>query len=173
MTQEEFLKGVDGDHHRVLLWLALDLTKVSALPVAELGAGYGSTPYLRQYCAKAGRKFLSWDNNKEWAEQWESEYIDEWGYPKIYGKHSVVLVDQSPGECRRDSIKILHNDAQIIVVHDAEPINSGSYKLETIYPLFKYIVFTKGENIWTAALSNHVNLCDHVGEVINNIKIEL
>lgn len=173
MTQEQFLEDVHGDHHRVLLWLALDLTRLSALPVAELGAGIGSTLYLRQYCSDAGRKFLSWDNNKEWADQWGAEYIDEWGHAKIYGKHSVVLIDQSPGDQRKDSAKILYNDADILVIHDAEPQNSVSYQLDTIYPLFKHRIFTRGEKIWTVALSNKINLEEHVGKIIHNQKIEL
>lgn len=173
MTKDQFLEGVDGDHHRVLLWLALDLTKVSALPVAELGAGYGSTPFLRQYCSDAGRKFLSWDNNKEWAEQWGAEYIDQWGYPKIYGKHSVVLIDQSPGDCRKDSAKILFNDADILVIHDAEPQNRNSYQLDLIYPLFRYKIFTRGDKIWTVALSNHINLSQYENTIIHNQKIEI
>lgn len=171
--KEKFLLGADGDNHRALLWLALDLTKESVHPVMELGAGDGSTPYLRDYCRESGREFISWDSDKHWGEQWDSQHTESWHNPKVYGKRSVVLVDQGPGEDRKESIKILQQDAEIIVVHDAEPDNENCYQLYTIYPLFKYKILTKGEKVWTAALSNQINLFEHQNTFINNQRIEL
>lgn len=173
MSEDQFLDKVHSDHHRALLWLALELTKESSLPVLELGAGYGSTKYLRQYCKGTGREFMSWDNDEEWAEKWGSEVIKDWTNPMMYGKYSVVLVDQSPGEHRKESMSILKEDALILVVHDAEPESENSYKLYEVLPKFKYVVYTRGEKVWTVAVSNHINLNDYVGRIIKNQKIEL
>lgn len=173
MKQQEFLEGVsDPDNHRPLLWLAFELTKESKLPVAEFGAGYGSTKYLRQYCNDEKREFVSFDSNAEWAKQWSSIHTDNWLDPNLYKKYSVVLIDQAPGEYRHESMKILKEDAEIIVVHDAEPDYSMGYRLEEIWHLFKYRVFVKGEKIWSAAVSNHINLEEKTGQSIGNFKIE-
>lgn len=174
MTEQEFLQDAESDQHRTLLWLALRATSISSLPVLELGAGHGSTKYLRQYCNEVGRKFISWDSDKEWGEKWGcDDIIADWSNPEIYKKYSVVLVDQGPGGSRRDSMRILKEDALILVAHDAEPENENSYKLYTIWPLFKYKIVTKGEKIWTVAASNHINLHEYKNKIINNQKIEL
>lgn len=174
MTRDEFLyNSDDGNTHRVLLWLALNLTSTSALPVGEFGAGYDSTPYLRMYCSFTGRKFYSYDNNPEWANQWDAEVVTDWLSPELYKESSVVLIDQNPGDDRRHSAYMLRDKAMILVIHDAEPANNHSYHLDEVDHVFKYKVCTKGPKIWTIALSNKINLNKHAGEQIGNIKIEL
>jgi hypothetical protein len=174
MTQGKFLENVtDATNHRPLLWLALELTKDSKNPVAEFGAGYGSTPYLIEYCKDANREFYSFDSNYEWALKWQSEFAESWLEPRLYQKYSVALIDQAPGEYRKESIKILKDDADIIVIHDAEPDYSMGYELETIWHLFKYRIITKGDKIWTAALSNKIDLTQHANTSILNFKIEI
>jgi len=47
MTKEDFLIDVQTwNDHLPLLWLALEATKDSELPVIEFGSGMGSTPYI-------------------------------------------------------------------------------------------------------------------------------
>lgn len=174
MIQSEFIKDVnDADNHRILLWLALQQTSISVLPVSEFGAGYGSTAYLQKYCSDSGRKFLSYENDAEWAEKHGSIVIKDWMSEDLYMPYSVVLIDQNPGEYRHQSMVKLKDDAQIIVVHDAEPDYSMGYCLEEIWHLFKYRVFIKGQKIWSAAVSNHYDLTKHVGEMIGDFKVEL
>ncbi len=174
MTQQEFLGGViDAENHRPLLWLALEATSVSSLPVLEFGAGTGSTDYLRKYCSDTGRRFMSYDSNEEWAAKWKSRYIKNWMDSELYMRSSVVLVDQAPGEYRHQSMIKLKDDTQIIVVHDSEPDESMGYQLDLVWPHFKYRVFIKGTKIWSAAVSNHYDLTKHVGEMIGDFKVEL
>lgn len=174
MVQQEFLEGVtDADNHRPLLWLALQLTVNNKKPVAELGAGTGSTPFLRQYCKDTERDFWSFDSNLDWAIKWKSEWVENWHQERIYQPYSVVLIDQAPGEYRHTSMIRLKDDADIMVVHDSEPDESMGYRLGEIWHLFKYRVFTKGDKIWSAAVSNSIDLTKHVGESIGNFKIEL
>jgi hypothetical protein len=139
MTQEEFLKDIDTwCNHRVLLYEALELTKDSPYGVCEFGAGHGSTPFLRQYCKDANRTFVSYENDKEWADKVGSTFIDNFLTADIYTQYSVVLVDFAPGESRHEAVAILKDLARIIVIHDSEEGGSGNYMYSKIYPLFKY-----------------------------------
>lgn len=163
MTQEYFLKDIDTwCNHRVLLWEALELTKDSSFGVCEFGAGHGSTPFLRQYCADANRTFVSYENDKEWADKCGSTFINNFLTSDIYTQYSVVLIDFAPGEHRHEAVAILKDLARIIVIHDSEVGGSGNYMYEKIYPLFKY---RKDYNITEGGagatmLSNYIQLID-------------
>jgi len=172
MTQAEFLEDVeDISSHRPMLWFALELTSISALPVLEFGAGFGSTEALRRYCESDGRQFISYENNLEWAEKHGSTYTDNWLDPRLYQKCSVVLIDQGPAEDRKYSIGLLQNDAHILVIHDAEE-PGVSYRYDTIWHLFKYRIFTKGA-VWTAAVSNHIDITTYDQTFIGPFKLEV
>lgn len=175
MTKENFLSDVGSwNNHLVLLWEALELTSSSPYGVAEFGAGTGSTPYLREYCKDANRTFVSYENNKEWADKCGSTFIDSFITANIYTQYSVVLIDFAPGEQRHEAVAILKDLAQIIVIHDSEEGGSGNYMYSKIYPLFKYrkdynvteggagatmlsnyVDFTKQENSVTTLESNN------------------
>ena len=174
MTEDECLVGAGGgDNHLPLLWFSLELTKDSKLPVGEFGSGGGSTPYLRQYCKDDGREFYTYENNKVWGEKWGSTFVSSWLEQDLYRKSSVVLIDQGPAEDRHISIGMLVDKAVIIVVHDVEPENANSYMLHLIWHLFKYRILVKGPKIWTAALSNHIDLTRYDQTLIGNYKIEI
>jgi hypothetical protein len=158
-----------------LLLLALELTKDSKLPVGEFGAGIGSTPYLRLYCMDNERIFISYDSNKEWADKWGSEFIDKWDAENIYSDYSVVLIDQAPGEHRHTSTASLKDKATIIVIHDAEPDHGCGYRLEEIWGLFKWRIYYKDyvSNIWSAAVSNFIDLSIYNNTTIGKFKLEI
>lgn len=170
MTKEEFLNGVDNwSNHRYLLWEALEATKHLKLPVMELGCGNGSTPFLRQYCSDNGIELYSYDSNKEWADKFNAGYVDDWNkLPHSVNAwiqdYSVVLIDESPGEHRKESLKLLsQGQVKIIVVHDSEPEgwNSSDYKVRPLFSNFKYVkelpsVIRGGA--WASALSNEIDL---------------
>lgn len=164
MLKEEFLKDIDTwCNHRVLLWEALELTKDSSFGVAEFGAGHGSTPFLRQYCVDANRTFVSYENDKEWADKCGSNFINNFLTADIYTQYSVVLVDFAPGEHRHEAVAILKDLARIIVIHDSEVGGSGNYMYDKIYPLFKY---RKDYNVTEGGagatmLSNHIQLVEN------------
>ena len=171
MNKEEFLKDVYGwDNHRPLLWLALEATIRSPYPVTEYGAGGGSTPYLRQYCSDANREFISYDSDREWADQMNSNLITNWSNADIYKRSSVILVDNAPGEMRHEIMAIMKDRADIIVVHDSEPEATG-YFLEKVWPLFRYRVNLTGGNTWASAVSNTIDLSIFVGEQFGQYKV--
>lgn len=162
MTKEEFLKDIGAwSNHRRLLWMALR----SALgPILELGAGEGSTPYLRQFCDEHLRSFQSYDSNKEWAKKMQVNYnngdwesLSCWHNP-LWG---VVLLDLAPGEYRR--VALMKLTAQIIIIHDSEPPrwNASDYKVRPLFKNFKYVIDDKPKEKgapWTTAVSNTVDV---------------
>lgn len=175
MEEKDFInikELIEGENHRPLLWFALELTKDSDKPVAEFGAGNGSTPYLRQFCLEAGREFISYENNIEWGQKWQSQIVSNWLSPELYKPYSVVLIDQAPGEYRKESIRLLKDLADVIVIHDSEPVEAHGYALHEIWDLFKYKVVTKGQKIWTTALSNTIGFTPCEGMLIGNHLIE-
>lgn len=161
MTKEEFLKDIDGwCNHRHLLWPALEATKHTGLPVLELGAGLGSTPYLRKYCEANGIEFFSYDYNKEWAFNMGARHVSDWSeLDPFWGNHyAVALVDESPGEHRKESIRLLTN-TKVIIVHDSEPIgwNASDYQVRPLFNKFKYVKDLESEQkggAWASWLSN-------------------
>lgn len=171
MTRSEFIDAFSGwDNHRGLLWLALEETKDSKYPVIEMGAGIGSTAYLRQYCIDNNREFFSYDNNREWADNMGSNLITNWGTADIYKRCSVLLVDHSPGEHRHEAIAIMKDKADIIVIHDTEPEATG-YFLDKIWRLFSYRINFKVGNVGASAVSNSIDLRKFVGEQIGNYTV--
>lgn len=174
MKREDFLHGIGSwDDHRLLLWEALELTKESKLPVAEFGAGDGSTPYLRKYCEDNNREFFSYENNKEWAEKCGSVFIKDWEDPQVYKNYSVLLVDCAPGEIRHELIAIFKDRCEIIVIHDTE-IEASGYMLYKIWPLFSSrvdCINPMGKGAEASAVSNKIDLTSWVGISHKNFKI--
>jgi hypothetical protein len=166
MKKDDFLKNMDDwSNHRLLLWLSLRSTIGNVL---ELGCGNGSTPYLQQYCKEDKRKLRSYDFNEEWADKFGVNYVNNWGDVDMSLNNAVALVDESPGENRKSSIKRLIN-TQIIVVHDSEPkgINGSNYEVRDILSAFKYKVDVrpvKQDGAWATAVSNELDIAVFVGE---------
>lgn len=175
MEQAEFLKDVSTwNNHLPLLWMALEMTKGCKLPVIEWGAGSGSTPYLRQYCQDDGREFFSYDSNKEWAEKCGSIYIENWNNADIYKPSSVILVDESPGLHRHETMAIMKDRAEIIVVHDSEINGCGQYFFEKVWPLFKFRVNINktGGGAGASMVSNKIDLNFLLGNKVGDYIIE-
>jgi hypothetical protein len=167
MTKEGFCKEMTGDNnHRLLLWRALECTKGK---VVEFGSGWGSTPYLREYCLDSDRPFETYDNGKDWAERQGSTYVSDWD--SIDPKGSVILIDHAPGERRWYDVRKLLNNFDIFVIHDSEPEGAGNYQLENIWHLFKYRVDVKTVGAWATAVSNTIDVREWVGESFGNYKI--
>lgn len=164
--KHEFQKNIDSwSNHRYLLWPALEATKHIGLPVLELGCGNGSTPYLQQYCQDNGLELISYDFNKEWADKFGAIHVTDWDGIDWDKKYSVVLVDESPGEHRKISIRNLVNNALIVVVHDSEPKgwNASDYQVREEFPAYKFFHDMKPyepEYPWATALSNFINVTE-------------
>jgi hypothetical protein len=163
MNKQDFLKDIDSwSNHRHILWQALEATHYADTPVLELGCGNGSTPYLQKYCRDRNRELISYDFNAEWAHKFGAVHVTNWDNIAWMAKYSVVLVDESPGEHRKESIKRLANNALILVVHDSEPIghNASDYQVRPLFTDFNWMVDLKAEkpNAWATALSNFIDV---------------
>lgn len=165
MNREDFIKDMDEwSGHRRLLWQALEATKHLKLPVLELGCGYGSTPFLQQYCKDNGLELFSYDFNKEWADKFGATHVENWDLNVDWlGQFSVALVDESPGEHRKSSVRFLALAAQIVIVHDSEPIgwNASDYQVRPEFIRFKYFTDERPDidgQPWTSALSNFIDV---------------
>lgn len=163
MTKEQFLEKLTAwASHRPMLWKALEATRGSEKPVIELGSGPGSTNYLRQYCQDEGRKFVSYESDRKWAVAMKVFYVVNWDDEMFWnGEYSVCLLDLAPGEYRK--IALMKIQADIIVIHDSEPIgwNASDYKVRPLFTKFKYMVDDKNTekgSPWTTMLSNTIDV---------------
>lgn len=158
MTKEQFLTNIDNwSTHRRLLWPALEVIKYTGLPVIELGSGDGSTPFLRQYCEEHKIEFFSYDSNEEWAKKTGSTYVANWDIIPWRKQFGVALIDEAPGEHRKDSLRKIQAD--IIVIHDSEPKgwNGSDYQVRQFFPLWTYMKDLQSEvpqGAWATILSN-------------------
>lgn len=168
-----FLQGVTNwCNHRPLLLLSLYLT---IGPVYEFGSGEGSTPYLRSFCTKAGRRFYSFDNSEIWCEKTKSHYVESWDLDGLYVPCGVCFIDHAPGEHRHVAVERLADKADIIVIHDTEEGGQGNYMFDKIWYLFKYrlnynrLVGGAG----ATAVSNKINLNEYRGMELGSIKFDI
>lgn len=138
--------------------------------VVEFGSGHGSTPFLREYCKKYGRKFETYDNNIDWARQTKAKLVGDWGRLKPRDI-DVLLIDHAPGERRRFDIQKYANEAKIIICHDTEPAADHGYQMRGEFQRFKHKAELKTEGAWATALSNFINVSQFVGVTWNNYKV--
>lgn len=173
MTKEKFLENIDPwSSHRPLLWQALEATKESVYPILEMGCGFGSTPYLREYALYSLRKLRSIDNNKEWADRFNAEYTKDWDYMQWFYKqmYSTVLIDHAPGEHRKVALDLFASHqihSEIIVIHDSEEKgwNASDYQVRPIFKRFRYVkddVPKEKGAPWSTALSHTIDVSKFV-----------
>ena len=163
--------NVSGNYGTHLAALIKAMEKTSG-DVLELGMGLFSTPYLHYQCMLSGRKLVSYENFKTYAQFFldygypnanhEVNLIDDYANAQIDKPWDVVLIDQTPDTERVKAVKRLANLAKYIIIHDSNE-NSKSdsiYHYSEIYPLFKYkTVWDKDKNHATV-LSNFHDLTD-------------
>jgi hypothetical protein len=163
MTKEKFTQITSNyDSHRPLLWAALESTKGL---VIEMGIGYGSTPFLSEYCLGMNRKLVSFENNKEWFEKFdgffdhEINFVTEWDVVfMMFPNPDVLFIDHAPGERRKIDISRFANHAKIIVAHDTEPAADDGYKIRAELKKFKYMVDYQTDGAWATAVSNFIDV---------------
>ena len=147
-----FLKDVENwCNHRPLLYWALKETKGLIEPVLEMGCGYGSTPYLKQYLRTDKRKLISYDYDKEWADKYEATHVTDWDAIE-HEQYSVILIDHSPGERRYIDIQKLANKCEYMIIHDTEPSATG-YMYDKIWHLFPYRKNLITDGAWATIVS--------------------
>lgn len=165
MKHEDFIGKIDNwCSHRRLLWQALEATQGH---VVEFGIGPGSTGVLDEYCRDNGRMLFSYENNKEWFDNFQymhsgyhyMNFVNNW--EEALYKHrepvGVFFCDEAPGEIRRYNIAMFCNLAQIVIVHDSEPESTG-YGIPLVAPLFKYRKDDRNFPAHTTAFSNFIDV---------------
>lgn len=153
---EDWLSDNDWDSHKEALWFAL---KNTTGDVVELGSGFGSTPFLKLYCAENNREFVTYETNEEWAEKSGSIFTDT--YFKELGKIDLLFVDAAPGEIRKELIHFYKDAANVIVVHDVECGAEYVYGMGAILSSFKNrLNYEPAGKPHTAIVSNNINVCE-------------
>lgn len=165
MNKEKFTQITSNyDSHRPLLWAALEATKGL---VVEMGIGYGSTPFLSEYCEERNRKLLSYENNKEWFDKFDGFFrheivlINNWdNVDVLIGllKPSVLFIDHAPGERRKIDIQKNADYAEVIICHDTEPAADHGYKMRAELKKFKYLIDYETDGAWATAVSNFIDV---------------
>lgn len=169
MRKLDFLKNIDNmSNHRILLWEALQLCKNKV--VIEFGSGHGSTPFLKEYCAKNKFEFTSFDSNAEWANATGSIFINNWDDVEIFSA-GVIFLDHAPGERRKVDLLKYKDIAEIIVIHDTEPTGAGDYRVRELFDQFKYKVDLPSEGAWATMLSNSIDVTASLGAEYKNYKV--
>ncbi len=146
--------------------------------VIELGMGDFSTTILHTLCKHLNRKLISAETSKEWMNKFKDLETDFhiFEYVPVYEntineinpeKHlwnvigtgedlvGVVLVDNRPGDRRKDDIERFAYRSQIVVVHDTE---AKSYEYEPSLKLYKYRLDYKRYNVYTTLVSNFIDV---------------
>jgi hypothetical protein len=165
MKKEDFVKVTSNyNSHLPLLWEALEATDGL---VMEMGCGFGSTPFLSEYCKFNKRLFVSFENNKEWYKKLhdhfpEVRFTDDWKgscFDSCYGEDpSVLFIDHAPGERRKIDIALHAKHAQIIVAHDTEPAADHGYKMRAELKKFKWMIDYETDGAWATAVSNFIDV---------------
>jgi hypothetical protein len=140
-------------------------------PVVECGIGHFSTPILHYMCKR--RPLLSIEADKEWFDFYTRAmhsgthafhfangvaYKDILLTDRYKDLHwAVAFVDHSPPESRRDTIEVLRNRADFIVVHDAEP-QAVVYQWGNLFETFKHRFYWDFLGNGTIILSDFYNI---------------
>lgn len=161
--KEKFKATSNWNSYLPLLYAALE--NISGL-VVEFGMGDNSTPLLHEYCDINKRSLESYETNLEWYNKYkplENEFhkihlVKDWDQVNV--KPSLLFIDQSPGERRREDILKYANTAGVIVAHDTEPGADYGYKMRGIFKRFKYVqdFQAPGLDAWGTALSNYIDV---------------
>lgn len=137
---EEWHPTDEWNSHRPMLYLGM---KSVVGNIIELGCGYGSTPLLYKMWEDDDKQnywaFVSLDTNPEYAALFEeTDHVDDYDYAARYMPCGLLFIDCAPGEIRKDLIKKFAKEAQIIIVHDSEPIADYVYHMNEILNLFTF-----------------------------------
>lgn len=137
------------NNHRPLLIKGLETVRNIEGTILEFGIGEGSTQIIHDFGIDAGKKVISFENNKEYYDKFKHletpdhkiVFVEDWSALKITDKLiSLVFIDHAPAEQRHiDAIK-LKTKAKIVIVHDTEHegFDYDVYKISEIAKNFKY-----------------------------------
>lgn len=157
MSVKSKFKVTDGySSHRPLLLVGLQYTFGT---VIEFGCGEGSTELLREYCNEKNRLFYSYENNKEYADKFGVNYIEDWNQLEIIQPIGLLFIDHAPGDQRKIDIERHANKADVIIVHDTEESSDSGYQMSLILSTFVYRIDYKPKTFaHTTAVSNIIDV---------------
>jgi hypothetical protein len=150
---------LSGSH----LPLLIKLVNSTPGPILEMGMGLNSTPVLHWLCTHQKRQLLSLENDEKWFDYdkyYENEYhhielVKDWDKVDIFSRYwSIVLIDHRPALRRRIDAVRLKDQADYILLHDAEPEIKRFYGYQRILKHFSYNYLFKDLKPNTLVLSN-------------------
>lgn len=149
--------------HLPVLMRAMELTQGR---VAELGAGFFSTPYLHWRTYLDRRPLVTFENDPKFIKffdryktGWhEIHLVEDWDAIDLSGEWSVALVDHAPASRRIEEIRRLANTCDYIVVHDTEGRRERDYHYRDTLATFQYRKDFTSVRPHTCVVSNRVDL---------------
>lgn len=141
--------------------------------VLEMGMGLNSTPLLHWVCTAQERQLVSLENDPKWIEPNKTyenkfhkvQFVEEWADVEIIDKAhwSIVLIDHRPALRRKEDAIRVKDNANIVLVHDAEPEINRFYRYDKILPHYKYKYLYNKVKPFTLVLSNFINIKQFLG----------
>jgi len=135
--------------------------------ILEFGTGIFSTPYFHWIGLTYNRFICSYENDPYYYElllrfktdSHQLTLVDNWDLAKVDSHFwDIALIDHNPAGRRRVEIERLSKIVNYIIVHDTDMKNEKYYKLNTVYPLFKYKYYYTEFEPHTTVLSNFSDL---------------
>jgi hypothetical protein len=114
--------------------------------VAEVGAGFFSTPYLHWQTYLQHRKLVTFENDLNFIKHFDRYKTDwhdivpvtDWEDIDLSGEWGVALIDHAPAERRIQEIMRLAWSCDFIVVHDTEGRRENHYHYQRTLAEFEY-----------------------------------
>lgn len=130
-----------GSHLPVLI----KLVSMTNGPIAELGCGIHSTPFLHWACFPNRRQLTTFEAVPRWfpfIERFRTDYhnvqpVTDWDIADFSPQWSIAFVDHENSHKRyRELARLTH--AEYVVAHDAENSSDHRYGYSAVHKLFKY-----------------------------------
>jgi hypothetical protein len=159
LLENKFTVTGDWDSHLKLLWEIISSTPYNIF--IEVGSGFYSTPALKEHHEASGVKFISYETNPEWKENFpDTILVDEYMNLDI-PEECILFIDCAPGEIRAPLAEKYADIAKIIIIHDTQPSAEYVYHMSPTIRKFKYYIDDKPEGLpWTTAVSNFMSLAN-------------
>lgn len=149
--------------HLPLLMRVMEITQGR---VAEIGAGYFSTPYLHWQTYLQKRNLVTFENDLKFLSffdryktNWhELVSVTDWDAIDLSGEWSVALIDHAPAERRIEEIQRLADTCDYLVIHDTEGRREHHYHYRDTLATFKYRKDFTLVRPHTSVVSNRNNL---------------
>ncbi len=135
------------------------------LPILELGCGHYSTPLLASVAKAQERKLHIITSDPIWAKHFEKDPYDlkvidksSWSTHRFPGEWGMVLIDHEELVVHRFAqLFKLHQNAKVVVFHDANRIEELGISWGLIHALYRHVYFFDRYFPTTVILSNFVD----------------